>query len=135
MATSIRDRILDLLRKSEKALNSEEIASKLRLSKRQVQEANTSLKRQNKIKAQGKLPYKYVLNKDQFSPEEDSDFELINQYVILYMTRDSSLKMFDDIEDSKQLITKYEELYKLPDIITIVAYKKLEVVQKFELKG
>jgi DNA-binding Lrp family transcriptional regulator len=152
MEPTIRERILDLLEgeaiNGKHALTSEEIADELDLTKRQVQEANTKLKKQKKIKGDGLRPCRFSLNKRYKGRQQSvstnksvkrvnnvsSSFKF-NQFLILYITDDSPTpKMLHDFNDVKELTAKFEELQKLENLVDIAAFRKLGTTKKIELK-
>lgn len=150
MELTIRERILKLLKNSPKfALTSEEIAKELKLSKRQVQEANRHMVRQKRILSQGDRPGHFTYNfkydesdkliKEVPSPPKrskkvDSTFKF-NGFLILYVTEDSSIPiMLQDFRNVEELTDKFQELQESEDIVSIAAYKKLDAIQKYELR-
>ena len=146
MKLSIREEILNFLKNEEHALTSEEIADKIGLTKRQVQEANTNLQGQGRIKNDGRRPFRFSFNAENIDSEirtkvspkkiskplESFDF---NKFMILYVTSDSPKpKMLHEFENVNELTKKFEELQRSPNLISIAAYQKLEAVKKFELR-
>lgn len=148
---TIRDQIVNYLEDTGESLTSEVLAERMGLTKRQMQEANSELRKQGRIVADDRRPYHFSFNKNQINPsskgstvktkfvhrkidEKPPVFEF-NEFLILYVTNDSQApKMLHDFLNEKELIAKFEELQKLPDLVTLAAFKKLEVVQKYELK-
>lgn len=151
MELTIREKILDLLKHGDHALTSEEIATELGLKKRQIQEANSELQKQGRIKNDGKRPFRFSFNAENINfekytkvspkkapsekvskPLESFDF---NKFMILYVTSDSSRpKMLHEFENVDELTIKFEELQRSSNLVSIAAYQKLEVVKKLELK-
>jgi len=148
---TIRDQIVTHLKETGEALTSEVLAKRLNLTMRQMQEANTELKKQGRIIADNKRPQHFSVNKNQINSlskrpivkskfasrkiNEKSPIFKFNNFLILYVTNDSPVpKMFHDFQNEEELIAKFEELQKLTNLVTLAVFKKLEVVQKYELK-
>ncbi len=150
---NIRDRVLDLLEKSSKPLSSEEIAKQLKLTNRQVQEANTKLKRQKRIKSHGIRPCKFSFltrelgtklstkkvekkktEKKKTTVKNSSSFKF-NGYILMFLTEDSpDPKMLHDFDNAKELTDKFEELQDMDGLIDIAAYSKIGMVRKLQLE-
>ena len=146
MEITMRQRILNFLEKSESPFTAEEMAKELGYNRRKIQEACTALKRQKRITYVNKEhPWRYCFEsngiasslpkKAQLKKEKkiNEPFDL-NNYMILYVTEGSVFKLLQEFNGPEELITKFEELQKLPDLVSIAAYKKLEIVQKVEIK-
>jgi hypothetical protein len=150
MRVSIRDRILALL-KEEGPLTSLEIVEKLGLTDRQVYDANCCLKKQGRIISDERHPAhfslgdevdikskgKNLLSKSVIKEKTGNimqSFEL-GDYVILYFTDNSEgPKMRAYFKNKADLLQQFAILQETPNIVKKFIFKKVEVIQKFELK-
>ena len=144
MGETIRERVLAFLEDNSSS-SSKQIAENLNLSIKQVFDAVTKLKRLGRIIATNTHPpHNYSLNKEykgsvkrhvsRIKAEPTPSVEF-NKFVIIYIDKNSpGPKMLNSFINEEELMNQFSELQKSPDLVDIAVYKKVEVIQKLELK-